>query len=285
MPMKCPNCSANVADDASICPECDHIIDASFLEAPAEPAARPPPRQRPPGKGPPPGKRPMRRPPGPGGGPPKKIPTSSQPGVKRVGRMPDAPQRPAGPREQVDWRSQVSQEEWGAHGAGGPPPPAKFQADKGLDAEALMGDWKSFLGELSNADKIGFFGAVGMALACFFPWRETAHQGDSLGVTSLGIITALCAFGACAAIVVRVRNKMKGVNPTLPWAAQLGALGFGVLWAFVFIIISWDSQLTRADIGNEEVWMSKPSFGVFFAIASGTVAVLGTLLSLREKND
>lgn len=285
--MKCPNCNSTVADDAAVCPKCDRVLDPSLLDAsppeddgdvettsprpqmragaPARPATKP-------------GVKKVAKKPGAPGKPAAKKPGAPS-GARR---MPDAPppvKRETKPKE--DWRKSVSEEDWNQMPQG---PKKEFVPDKAMDPDDVLGDAKSFIFELSIADKLAFFGTVAMFIACFFPWKETVSEGEVLGLTSGGIVVFGLSGVAAAMMVIRVRKIFPKMNPLFPWIAQLGAVGFGMLWCLVYVKASWDSTLARSPIGNYEVWVSKPAFGVIFAFLSGAVAGLGTLFGLKDSS-
>lgn len=273
--MKCPSCNATVADDAAVCPKCDAVLDPSLLDAappesddddaPARPAPRP--ASRPATR--PGAKKVVKRP-----------PSGKRPAAKTGGarsRMPEAPSR-VERKEQSDWRSQVSQEDWDEMQQ---KDREKFVADKGLDPDDVFNDARGFFALLSTPDKLAFFGTGAMLLATFFPWKETVTDGEVLGLLSAGIVVTLLSSLALVAMVLRVKKSFS-VNPLLPWIVQLAATGFGALWCLVYVKTSWDSTLVRSPIGNFDMWASKPSFGVIFAFMAGVVGGLGTLVGLKE---
>jgi hypothetical protein len=83
-------------------------------------------------------------------------------------------------------------------------------------------------------------------------------------------------------LVLRVNRSFK-LNELLLWAGQLGALFIGVIWALISIVQSWNPTLARAVEGNQEVWASKPSFGVILAILSAGLTGFGTVLGLKGR--
>jgi hypothetical protein len=265
-----------VADDAAVCPKCDTVLDPSLLDAsppeydeagddtgagaaPARPAARPAPR---PGGA---------RRPAPGGA---RKPGAKRPPARRPG---DGPPQPAKPR---DWRDELSEEDKLAMAR--VPESAVFMPDKAMDPDDVMGEAKRFIVDLSTADKLAFFGSTTMFLACFFPWKETVREGDVLGLTSLGAVVFVLAIISMLAIAGRVRNLFAKVNPLLLWIGQLGAVTFSGVWCLIYMKLSIDQTVVRAPIGNEEIWASKPTFGVILALMSAAVATLGTVLGLKE---
>ncbi len=265
--MRCPSCNNDVADDAAVCPHCDAVLDPSLLDAsPPEEDAAPPPR------------RPAPRP-------------GTRPGVKKVAAKPGAPKkRPPGtkpapkretppPSNKNDWRSQISEADWKENAA---PEKAKFEVDRQLDPNDAMAHTKKYLFELSFADKLALFGTSLMLIATFFPWRETVAEGDVLGVFSSGILVTLLSIMAITGIVVRTRKTSPTLNPLLPWIAQLGCVGFAGVWCLVYMKLAWDPTIAQSSIGNFEVWVSKPSFGLILALLAGIVSIVGTIFGLRD---
>ncbi len=288
--MKCPSCNTEVAEDAAICPNCDHILDPSLFDAE-------PPRDiddEPTGAKAIPTGRPVKSTGKPVSGAKKAVKKPVPAGAKKPGAgAPKQVARPGGPRmpdapppklrdgnERGDWRKKVSEEDWGPAPAPRAPEAPSYNS---LDPEDAMADVKHFIYELSMADKLALFGAVGMVLACFFPWKETAVDGAVLGVASLGAVTALLAAIAITAIAVRVRKVFARLDSVYPWILQLLAVGGAGFWCLYFIRISWDSTIVRAPVGNYETWVSKPSIGVFVGILATGVSLLGTFFGLKEK--
>lgn len=267
--MICPSCNNEVDDSAAVCPNCDAVLDASLFDAGPPDEDAPPP-------------------------PPKKKPVSSaKPGVKKVGptgkplkkKVPVAKKPPPDedyeppPSKKQDWRSQVSEEDWKANAGR---EQEKFVVDRTLDANDAMTATKIYIWELVLADKLALFGSAVMLLATFFPWKETVHDGDVLGVFSSGILVTLLTAISLAGIIIRTRKTMPTLNPIIPWMAQLGAVGVAGVWCLVYMKLSWDSTLAQSTIGNYQVWVSKPSFGLILALLAGIVSIVGTIFGLKD---
>lgn len=267
--MQCPSCNETIDDGVAVCPHCDAIVDPSAFDdspRPSKPAAP----RRPATKS---GAKPVSRKPAPGA----KRPPSARPKRPTPKPEPKAAENAAG-----DWRSRVDPEEWNQMPAAQRGEPEKFQADKGIDPDDFLSGMRLFVESLSTGDKLAFFGAVATVLSCFFPWKETVSEGDVLGLAGPGLVTFLMACGTLVSLTVRVNRSLK-VNELLLWAAQLGSLSMGILWAVVSITQSWDPTLARAVEGNQEVWVSKPSFGVILAVLAGGLTGVGTVLGLKGK--
>jgi hypothetical protein len=273
--MMCPNCENEAPDDAALCPTCEAVLDESLL-APSPKAARAPAR---------PVARKVTRKPGEGSRAPagKRPPTGQRPAAARPKPAAEPEPDPTPPRAKApkeDWRSKVSKEDWEQMPQG---KKEEFVVDKAMDPEDFLADVKKLvLYELSNADKLALFGAVGMVLACFFPWKDAVPEGEVLGLMSGGIVTLLMSVAAITAIVIRVRKVMGKMSPLVPWVGQLSCIGGATLWALVSMRNAINTTTVRAPIGNAEVWASKPGFGVFLAMVAGVVGAIGTVMGLKE---
>ncbi|WP_245814379.1 hypothetical protein [Cystobacter ferrugineus] len=149
--------------------------------------------------------------------------------------------------------------------------------------EELAADLKDFLGELGRSDKIVFFSAIAVVLSAFTPWKETAEDGDILGLMSLGIIAILGALGIVGALAVRVRRIMPRLNVLVPWMAQLGLSIACILWCLIFMKLSTDNTEVPSSVGKEIIYNSSPSFGALLALLGSLGCLAGTLLGLKER--
>lgn len=311
--LNCPGCGSKVADDAAICNVCDYIIDTSFL------SAEPPgsndedddegtDSKEDPRPAPKPAAAPARPRPAAGGnksGSRAAVPAADS-DATNVKSMDDivrsAPPRPGRPAT-------------GSRGAVAPtpprrpaPPPPKPAApepdamggdpwdrahrparddDEGhaiADTGELLAEAREFMGLLSSADKIAFWGAVTVALSCFLPWKSTAVEDDVLGLMSLGFGAFLLSIAIIVCIGVRVRGGMRGMNPVVPWMGQLVTSFLCLVWCIIFIKVSSDTTRVPSNIGNVEVMNSSPSIGVFIAVLGAIAALGGSVLGLRNKS-
>jgi hypothetical protein len=260
-----------VADDAAICPKCDHILDPSlFSDEP--PPARPKAASK---TG---AQKSLKRPAAGAGGGVKKAGAKKEAPPRRM--MPDAPPRKAKtPPEQ-----RAPAEDWHAPSRPLADAPAPLQS-QAFDPEEGLGDARNFIVALSTSDKIAFFAACLTIVACFMPWRETASEEESLGLLSLGALVFGAQVVLIGAIVIRVRRVMPRLNALVPWLMQFGTSSFSIVWCLVLIKLAVNTTKARAMYGNEEVWVSKPGFGVILALLTAIAGFTGTLMGLREKPD
>ncbi len=164
-----------------------------------------------------------------------------------------------------------------------PPPNRTYSGINMVAPEDAFAEAKHFVRELRTSDKLAFIGAALTAFTAFLPWKETASEGEVLGLMSLGVASFIANGVAMAAIAVRVRNAMPRLHPVIPWLVQLGTVCFGLIWCLVFMKVSYNGTQVPALIGNQVVALSKPVFGVFFALLTQLVALGGTLMGLKEK--
>ncbi|MBK7858333.1 MAG: hypothetical protein IPJ65_06860 [Archangiaceae bacterium] len=274
--MKCPSCNTTVADDAAVCPKCDHILDPSlFSDEPPKP--KPGVKRSSTGTGA--AKAVKRSPTGASGV--KKAASGAKPAAPRR-MMPDAPARrtrtpPEQRAEEEDWHSPKQPRVDPAMLA---PPPSQV-----LDPEEAMADARNFMVALSLADRLAFWGACATLFACFLPWKDTAQEGESIGLLSLGALVFAANVVLIVAIIIRTRKVMPRLHALVPWLLQFGTSSFSIVWSLVLIKLAVNTQKARAMYGNEEVWMSKPGAGVILAVLTSIVALGGTLMGLREKPD
>ncbi len=149
--------------------------------------------------------------------------------------------------------------------------------------EQVIEDFRDFVGVLGRSDKIAFAGAVAILISAFLPWKETAKEGDILGLMSLGLIAVLGAIGILGTMAVRVRRFMPNLNLLIPWMVQLGLSVACMFWCIIFMKISYDATEVPSPMGNATIMNSSPSFGAFLGLLGSIGSLVGTLMGLKEK--
>ncbi|MCP3145197.1 hypothetical protein [Pyxidicoccus xibeiensis] len=292
--LNCPGCGSKVAAKASICSVCDYIIDGSFLagEPPAgdddestdaredpRTAAKPAPAPRPKGKS----------------GSRTAVPDSDSTNIRSMDDIvrsappraaksatasrPAAPPRAAPPaRRAPEPRVEdAAPDPWDRS--------VRAPGDNPMgDPDEVIRDAKELFRLLSGGDKVAFWSAALVLFTCFLPWKETAADGDVLGLMSLGAIAFVLSIVVMTAIGIRVRESLPGVNPVIPWMAQLVSSFVCLVWCIIYIKISSDTTQVPTPIGNAEMMNSSPSIGVFVAVLGSVAMVGGTLLGLKSKS-
>jgi hypothetical protein len=291
--MKCHSCKAVVSDDAAVCPKCDAVLDASLFDlAPpdtndessnqtnerspdqtfegsalsgddgedARPVGRPKPKARRAATS-----------------PPKRASKAASTGGKAGKSRQDIANRETDPRS--DWREEISEDDWKEMSRG---KKDDFVPDRALEPSEMLEGIVLFVRTLSRPDQIGFFGQCAMALGCFFPWKDTAAHGESLGLLSSGIFVFFLAGGGLVALVARIRKLFGMTKPMVPMLGQIICVAFGTLSTVAYMFNAWDSTQVASTIGNYMTSVSKPSIGVFFSLAGGVVAALGSFMSLKD---
>ncbi|MBJ6763990.1 hypothetical protein JGU66_24725 [Myxococcaceae bacterium JPH2] len=298
--LNCPGCDTQVAEGSSICPVCDYIIDSAFLSAEPPPeqdddestgaaedpraAAKPAARARP-------------------AKPARPAPSDDATNVKSMEqitreRAQRPPSRPAPAARPSSSGSGGRAAAPAPRRAPAPPPEPSYSDVEDAweraerrpgssaieDPEVLMLQGRDFLRELKGADRIAFWGAAAVVLSCFLPWKETAADGDILGLMSAGVGACLLSVGVMIAISVRVRRSLAQLNPMVPWLAQLGMSIVTLLWGLIFMKLASDTARVPTPMGNTEMMNSSPSMGVFLAVLGALAALGGTLMGLKDKS-
>ncbi|MBL0696697.1 hypothetical protein [Comamonas sp. JC664] len=292
--LNCPGCGSKVAANTSICSVCDYIIDGSFLsgepapDAPEEStdaaedprrAAKPPPPRRP------------------------------RPATGRSGSRPAAAAAPSADSTNIRSMEEVARsapQQRAAKAAAPRPAPRRAPApepaasspdpwDRSLDSDEGSGgvtdpdeiirDAKELFAQLQGGDKVAFWGAAVLLLSCFLPWKETAVDGDVLGLMSMGVGAFVMAILLLTAVTIRVKGSFPNVNPVVPWMGQLVVSIVSLIWCVVYIKVSSDTTMVPTPIGNSEMMNSSPSFGVYVAVLSAVATLGGTLLGLKGQSD
>lgn len=269
-----------MAPDEAICPRCDYIIDASFLSDEVAAPAPAPRRTAPPPGAP---RRTGARPSAGGAGPgaPRRRPTGARPSPRPPVRQEPAASRFGSAEYDPDLDDPqddpVSRPVSYAHAG----PRSKTGTFTPPD-EALR-EVGAFFKQLGMSDQLAFFGALTIAISCFFPWKSTLEDGDVLGILSLGVVAFITSGVLMGAVTIRVQRFMPRLHPLIPWLVQLASAAFTTLWILIYMRLAWDSTEVPSPIGNYTMMRSSPSFGAWVALIGAGVSLTGTLLGLREK--
>jgi uncharacterized Zn finger protein (UPF0148 family) len=292
--LNCPGCGKKVADGTTICPSCDYIIDASFIstDAPQESDAEParPARAT--------GARPRSRPAAPA------VPDADATNIKSMEEiMRSAPPRTAtgksnpharpvapratgtGPRTAAPPSRRAQETELDPADVSYQPSRDSSGTGSGLIAapEDVFEEFREFVGVMGSSDKLALGGVGVIVLSAFFPWKETAADGDHLGLMSLGLVCILASLAIFGAITVRVRRLLPSLNVLIPWLGQLGLSIFCVLFCIIYMKISTDASEVPSLMGNATVMNSSPSMGSYMALLGSLICLAGTLMGLKEK--
>jgi hypothetical protein len=316
--LNCPGCGARVAGGTAICPACDYIIDDSFLAGAAEAPDDESDTGAPPSRGASPASRPARagaR--GTASRPSVKSGSGARPRVSPSGSRSPPPkvasEEATDVKSMEEVRREAPSQRAGAGGArpaarpapGARPAPAAAprrqepefdEAERyspprgttGLDSnivapEEVMDDFRQFVGELSLSDKLAFAGAALVVLSAFIPWKETAADGEILGLMSQGLVAVLSAGGLMGTITLRVRRVMPRLNVLIPWLLQLVLAVFTILWCVIFMKLSSDTTEVPSPMGNAMIMNSTPALGVYVGLLGALGSLAGTLMGLKEK--
>jgi|CXWL01.1.fsa_nt_gi hypothetical protein len=279
--MRCPECGANVAPKIALCPKCDHVLDASAFSS-APPISRGD-QDTPPEGTPVPAPRAARPP----------VRNAQQASRRPAPRLDDEDThpRPRGAREDDDPDTGEIEEEEDWHPKPVAVPPrasTKATANDSIGsgyapAEDLAQEAKFFLRDLRGGNLLAFWGGALTFLSSFFPWKQTAAEGDVLGFMSIAAPVLLLSLLLCGSILVRERNLMPRASAATTWYLQFACAALIPLWTIACIKLSWNSVLVRATVGVEDIWTSKPGFGAIIALPLSVLALAGTLLGMKGK--
>ncbi len=253
--MRCPACAATVDDDAAICPKCDHIIDASFLDdlggATDEDTD-------------------------PGAAAPALDDDDTDPGAKAPAAAARAPQpraRPAPPRP----------------GAGGTQVNAPAAESRHFDASSqLMDDysqlatdvWQNFLG-LSAPAKVGIGGAAVALLSTVFPFETIVTPAgitdDVAGVSGLGILSLVLAAAALGVAWYRLARQPRDAR--LFGLIQAAIAAGGLAWGGVCLL---HAMGLHAPPINPHHYQPGPAIGIFLNLTAWTAGLIGAVVGLND---
>jgi hypothetical protein len=149
--------------------------------------------------------------------------------------------------------------------------------------DQAINEARAFVEGLTKSDKLAAGGVALLVVSLFIPWRETASNGDELGIVTSGILAALIGLGTLGAIFVRIRKPIAGIPEIAPWAAQAALAALSVILCLVFLKDSWDGTLVPANVGNGTMRASTPSLGAIIGLAGAAVGLVGTALGFKEK--
>lgn len=141
-------------------------------------------------------------------------------------------------------------------------------------------EFKGFMSALSGPDRMSFVGVALGVLSCFLPWKETAAEGEVLGLMSLGVISLIAMLATGTALVLRVRGTLPAQTM---YMAQLGSMAISSIWCLIYAKTAWIDTMVRAQEGNYELPVSKPAAGVLICLLASLMALGGTLLGLKER--
>jgi hypothetical protein len=198
--------------------------------------------------------------------------------------MPEPEPEPEEPPEE-DWRPKRTEPAPAPRGqAAAPVQPRERDASFTTPDEAIH-EARAFVEGLTKSDKLAAGGVALLVVSLFLPWRETASNGDELGIVTSGILAALIGLGTLGAIFVRLRKPIPNIPPIAPWAAQAGLAALSVILCLVFVVSAYDGTTVPALVGNGTMRASTPSLGAILGLAGAVVGLVGTVLAFKEKQE
>ncbi|SEM08955.1 hypothetical protein SAMN05444354_111119 [Stigmatella aurantiaca] len=208
--------------------------------------------------------------------PPSRPPSRAAPTARRAPALPPEPE-PDAELDDADPRKPLLPPSSSSAGS-------YHHTGKIVAPEEVISDARAFVGGLTRSDKITFAGAAAIIISCFLPWKETAEDGEILGLLSIGAVALVGGAAIIAAIAVRVRRTLPSLHPLAPWVIQLGVSVFCIFFTLISIRLASDSTVVASPIGNQMVENSSASFGVFLALLGAIGALTGSLMGLKERS-
>jgi hypothetical protein len=150
------------------------------------------------------------------------------------------------------------------------------------DPAELLAEARVFVRERTRSDRVALGGLGLLLLSCFLPWKETAQEGEIIGLMSPGALCFASALLCLGALYARVRAALPHLPAHGAWLVQLAAAVFGVFWCVVYLRLASDSSTVPSALGSYAVVRSAPAFGLFLALLGALGALGGTLLALRD---
>ncbi len=160
----------------------------------------------------------------------------------------------------------------------------KVQVDYSPDR--ILGDTWDVIQSLLPFDRVALYGAAGMTLALFFPWRFTQTDGEEIGAFGGGWPVGVLLLLAGAALFLRTSDDLRGLRPDTLALVQvlssIASIGYCV-WYFFNAI---DNHPYRSLLGTTDLKVSAPLWGVVVCALAAIVLGTGSLWAwMVEKGD
>jgi hypothetical protein len=142
---------------------------------------------------------------------------------------------------------------------------------------------RAFVDSLTIFDKLAVGGVGLLILSLFLPWRESAANGDEIGMVTSGFFAALIAGGGIGVLVARLRNLVPpqfNLTPALLVMIQTGLTGFSALLCLIFLFSAYDGTQVPANVGNGTMAASTPSLGAIMGLAGAAMGTVGSVLGM-----
>ena len=253
--MRCPRCNTKVADEISICPNCEEILDASFLEGSDDGA--PPESQAPTEVGP---------------APRLAAPRASLRPARLRGSW-DAAKGPA-EKEPEPLVSAPKGTYLNDAVEEGPPDPL-------AEARRSLNDFGAFFKTLPTADRVAAAASLLLLLSMAMPWRWTKLDEEVIGLFA-AVPAAVLAAGVSVLVYLRARLASGKLGRPLALAQVVAATlnaGF-CLW---FVRAMTDVRTQRVAGKLVEVPLSTAEPGAYAGLLCAAVTAVASLTLLGRR--
>jgi hypothetical protein len=176
------------------------------------------------------------------------------------------------------------------------PPPGPAPVAKAKDPDAVsftapdeaLNEARAFVDSLTFFDKLAVGGVGLLFISLFLPWRESAANGDEIGMVTSGFFAALLALGGVGVLVARLRNLIPqqfSVPPAVLVMIQSGLLGFSALLCLIFLFSAYDGTQVPANVGNGTMAASTPSLGAILGLAGAVLGTVGSVMGMLGRRE
>ena len=246
--MRCPRCAALVPDGTSICPNCDEILDTSFLGGDEQQVE----------------------------GDPTEVgapPTPARQGVRtqRGGWNTGRTGAPENQAKAVPKGSYLAEEA----------PPAVV--DPLLEARRSVDELGSFFRSLSPGDRWASGGALALLVSLALPWRWTKADDEVIGLLAAWPVGALAVLVA-GLVYWRTRRASARLGRAL-LLGQVAAAGSAAIYCGWFLRAVTDVRTVRAAGRLVSTPLSTAEPGAYLGLLCAAVAAVATMASLGERRD
>jgi hypothetical protein len=194
---------------------------------------------------------------------------------------PEPVPEPDDPEPEEDWRPKRPPPE----AAPAPQAQAKQRDASFTSPDEALDEARAFMNALTKSDKLAVGGFVLLALSLFLPWRETATDGDELGILTSGFFAALLGLSAVGMLVVRLRKSFPNMPEMAPVVAQVALAALSALVSVTFLLSSYDGTQVPANVGGGMMRASTPSLGAILGLAGAAVGLVGTVLGMKGRRE
>lgn len=248
--MQCPQCHASVPDGVAICPQCDAILDATFLNAATDPGE-------------------LDRVPPPSAGSPRLESADLSGNTEGTSLLAMDPEAHKETRivSMDDLPKRRGQNAPGRHARAGADgaarPPAASNAPSGDELGDLWGQVYLAVRRLRPLEKIVLGLLIALLVGAFSPWFSVRGEGYVSGIERVGVWTAAATVAAIAVFWVRVVFRWT-LLVLLQVALVVVATG----------VAAWALRSTRGDT---------PSLGLYASVALGGFAAVTSLIAAVKR--